>query len=104
MARYNGIKITSYKPNTPQRYITTKYPEITKSFSDIYVYTTQGDRYDLLAITYYGDSSLWWIISTANYETSYDSIIPPIGVQIRIPAVSRIDGIISGFEELNNEE
>ena len=104
MARYRGIKIVQNQPNTHRRYINVKYPEISKQFTDIYIYTSQGDRYDLLASTYYGDSSLWWVISTANYETSYDSIIPPIGAQIRIPAVSRIDGIISGFEELNDED
>ena len=104
MARYNGINTIRSKQNNTPSYVTVKYPEIPKEFTDIYVYTTQGDRYDLLANTYYENSSLWWIISTANYEASYDSLIPPIGTQIRIPSPSRIGNIISNFEELNNEQ
>ena len=43
-----------------------KYPNIPLQFSDNYVITTIGDRFDLLAQQYYNDSSLWWIISIAN--------------------------------------
>ena len=28
--------------------------------------TQHGDRLDLLAYTYYGDSTLWWYIAKAN--------------------------------------
>jgi nucleoid-associated protein YgaU len=42
------------------------YPNIPKSDSDIYVVTQTGDRLDSLANQFYGDSSLWWIIATAN--------------------------------------
>ena len=33
---------------------------------DIYVATETGDRLDTLAYQYYNDSSLWWIIASAN--------------------------------------
>lgn len=42
------------------------YPNIPKSDSDIYIVTQTGDRLDSLANQFYGDSSLWWIIATAN--------------------------------------
>jgi hypothetical protein len=80
-------------------YATTRYPEIPRSFSDIYVYTTIGDRYDGLAQIYYGDSSLWWIISIANSSLSQNSLIPPVGSQIRIP--SNPNPIIADYEILN---
>ena len=35
---------------------TTKYPDLPLSFNDIYVYTDEGDRFDILAQNYYGDS------------------------------------------------
>jgi hypothetical protein len=66
MSRYTSIPFTQTADNRKRRYTTVKYPEISLDFSDIYVYTTRGDRYDILANIYYGDSSLWWVISTAN--------------------------------------
>jgi phage tail protein X len=42
------------------------YPAIPLRDDDIYVASETGDRLDTLAYQYYGDSSLWWIIATAN--------------------------------------
>jgi nucleoid-associated protein YgaU len=47
-------------------YKTKIYPNIPKSDKDIYIVTQTGDRLDTLANQFYGDSSLWWIIATAN--------------------------------------
>jgi len=61
------------------------YPEIPKSGEDIYLIASEGDRYDTLASTYYGDPTLWWIIATANSSSNRASLIPNLGTQIRIP-------------------
>jgi hypothetical protein len=42
------------------------YPNIPFRNDDVYVATESGDRLDTLANTFYGDSSLWWIIASAN--------------------------------------
>lgn len=42
------------------------YPEIPLRDDDIYVASETGDRLDTLAYQYYEDSSLWWIIASAN--------------------------------------
>jgi hypothetical protein len=42
------------------------YPNIPLSNEDIYVATETGDRLDTLAYQYYSDSTLWWIIASAN--------------------------------------
>ena len=42
------------------------YPKIPLRDDDIYVATETGDRLDTLANQYYNDSSLWWIIASAN--------------------------------------
>jgi hypothetical protein len=42
------------------------YPNIPLSDYDVYVATETGDRLDTLAHQYYKDSSLWWIIASAN--------------------------------------
>lgn len=102
MARYSTIPIIQTEVNPKRRYANVKYPEITRDFSDIYVYTTRGDRYDLLALSYYGNAQLWWIIAQANVNnTPPDSIFPKVGEQIRIPGPSRISTILSKYENLN---
>jgi phage tail protein X len=84
MGRYTSTKITTYE--NKQGYETTIYPEIQLSAGDFYVYTTIGDRFDVLAQQFYGDSSLWWIIARGNAGIQGDSLACPVGIQIRIPA------------------
>jgi nucleoid-associated protein YgaU len=78
---------------------TTLYPDIPATEDDTYVITTYGDRYDTLALSYYGDINLWWIIACANNSTRDNLIITP-GQQIRIPAEK--DKVISLFKTLNS--
>jgi hypothetical protein len=100
MSRYSSTPINQ-PLNEPRRYIVTKYPEIPLGELDYYLYTTQGDRYDILANTYYGDSQLWWVISIANPTQRQDSLIPELGTQIRVPHPSRIASILGIYEGLN---
>ena len=101
MARYTNIPITK-SPSDKQMYKTVRYPEIPRSEEDIYVYTTIGDRFDSLAQQYYGDSSLWWIISIVNNNLTQNSLTPAIGSQIRIP--SNPAPIQAEFDILNRED
>ena len=48
---------------------TTIYSFIPESDGDIYVMTQPGDRLDLLADQFYGNSNLWWYIAKANNLT-----------------------------------
>jgi hypothetical protein len=107
MNRYQDISIITV--DNKKCYQTTRYPEVPLSDQDIYVYVTQGDRFDTLASQFYGDQSLWWIISIANTATAgtslpsdfpQNSLIPVEGSQIRIPA--NYPNIISSFKLLNN--
>jgi hypothetical protein len=59
----NYIKKTSDGRTVYQSKI---YPNIPLSDEDIYVATETGDRLDTLAHQYYSDSTLWWIIASAN--------------------------------------
>jgi phage tail protein X len=103
MKRYYPINQITTDSDLKRRYKTTRYPEILFGESDTYVYTTKGDRIDVLAQTYYFDSSLWWIISLANPNIiSFDSIYLPVGEQIRIPSISQISLIMARYEALNN--
>lgn len=108
MSRYSQIDstagpspLTNRKDSRP-RYVNVKYPEILKDVSDIYVFSRVGDRYDILAQSYYDDSSLWWVISIANNNTTQDSLLIEVGLQIRIPSPSRVNQIISSYKNLNS--
>ena len=107
MNRYQ--KIPKTKIDGKLVYQTSRYPEVPLSSNDIYVYTTQGDRFDTLAQQYYGDSSLWWIISIANTATAgtdlpsdlpQNTLVIPQGIQIRIP--SNYTTIIQSFNAINS--
>jgi len=106
MNRYNDTPVI--RIDNKLLYATSRYPEIPLSNNDIYVYTINGDRFDILANQYYKDSSLWWIISIANTAVAgtslpsdlpQDSLLIPQGSQIRIPA--NYTSIISEFKNIN---
>ncbi len=98
MNRYKNIPLFINQDNK-RYYAQSKYPEVPLSDDDIYVITTVGDRLDILAQQFYGDSSLWWVISSANNNLSQNSLFIPEGTQLRIP----IDpsNIESTFNSLN---
>ncbi len=90
MSRYINTPIILSPPKKGRRGFpiqrSTRYPEIPTDVNDIYAYTTEGDRLDLLAQQFYGDISLWWIIATGNPEKlSLNSLYVPVGTEIRIP-------------------
>ena len=60
------------------------YPNIELRDTDLYVATETGDRLDTLAYKFYNDSSLWWIIASAN-NIHNASIGLPDGSILRIP-------------------
>jgi len=99
MNRYLNIPKT--KINGKLVYVTSRYPEVPITSDDIYVYSVQGDRFDVLAQQYYKDSSLWWVISIANTDQlPQNSLVIPEGLQIRIPAFYA--GIINTFNRINS--
>jgi len=98
MNRYSNIPKTKIKRKLT--YVTSRYPEVPLSENDIYVYTSRGDRFDILANEFYQNSSLWWIISIANPQIPQNSLIIPEGIQIRIP--SNEGSIINEFNKINS--
>jgi hypothetical protein len=59
-----------------------------------------GDRFDILALQYYSDSTLWWVLSIANTNLTQGSYYIPEGTQIRIPA--NISRIMAQYDALNS--
>jgi phage tail protein X len=97
MNRYQNIQIEKIKGK--RVYQTTRYPDVPLSEDDIYVYTVQGDRFDILAQQFYNDSSLWWIISIANNNLTQNSLVIPEGIQIRIP--TNVKEVLNLYKEVN---
>ena len=98
-SRYQNIPITKLNATGSLYYQTNIYPTIQPTNTDYYVITTVGDRLDLIAYDFYQDSSLWWIIASANALPG-DSIYAPIGIQLRIPI--DIQTILNTYNLQNN--
>lgn len=96
--RYQNIDITKQSGTGEQYYVNNIYPEIPASGEDSYVIAVLGDRLDLLALDFYGDTSFWWVISSAN-SLPGDSLYLEPGSQVRIPA--NLLGVINNYKVVN---
>ena len=54
-----------------------------KKNNDIYLISQDGDRLDMLAQQYYGNTDLWWYIGRVNHINTLNI---PAGTSLRIPA------------------
>ncbi len=95
MSRYSSTPVIQ-DATEQRRKATTIIPVIPISVSDIYIQITSSDRLDKLANTFYGDSTLWWVIATAN-NLGKGTIIVPQNVILRIPSKSNIQQIINNI-------
>lgn len=96
--RYQNIKEVKYQATGSQYYSNNIYPDIPLSNEDSYVITVLGDRLDLLAFDFYGDTSYWWVIASANALPG-DSLYLEPGTQLRIPV--NLLGIVSQYNYTN---
>jgi len=97
MSRYTSSK-TSNRYDGKRVFLTTRYPIIPVSDSDLYITATSEDFLDSLAKKFYKDESLWWIIAQANNIKG--TMKPKIGQQLRIP--SNVEYIVSRFIRAND--
>ena len=72
------------------------YPNIPFRDDDVYAATELGDRLDTLAYDFYEDSTLWWIIASANNVHGAKMGVGP-GTVLRIP--QNFIQIINNFTE-----
>ena len=105
MGRYDNNEVLKNKIDITNklgvRYrSSTRYPDVPLSSNDVFLYTIRGDRLDNLANQFYGDPTLWWIISVTNPDLPNDSLYPTLGFQLRIP--SDISKILADFDQLNS--
>jgi hypothetical protein len=98
MYRYQSIETKRVNQIGKTFYENNIYPDIPEIEGDNYVMTVLGDRLDLMAQDFYGDTSYWWVIASAN-SLPGDSIFPPIGAQLRIPA--NLQAAINSYKNIN---
>jgi len=98
MSRYKR-QITQRTFSGKRAFTTTRYPEIPKKISDIYVIATDADRLDILADQYYNNPTLWWIIAQAN-NVGKGLLRLEAGQQLRIPA--DIQSVLQEYKRINN--
>ena len=82
-SRYQNIEVIKYAATGSEYYVNNIYPDIPPTNDDNYIITVLGDRLDLIAFDFYGDSGLWWVIASANALPG-DSLVVEPGTQIRI--------------------
>ena len=98
MKRYKNIE--RIKTDKGKNYRTNAiYPRLPETENDIYIIASAGDRYDKLALQFYNDSSLWWIIASSNNHQKA-SLNPTPGEQLRIPADSGL--ALKLYEDINS--
>ena len=78
-------------------YGTILYPKIERKDTDLYVMSRLGDRLDNLAMEFYKDVTLWWIIAQAN-NIGKGTMNVEIGTTLRIP--QQTDVIIEDYNEI----
>lgn len=81
--RYNKIEKIQINNVTTLRSFPDISPDELISDTDIFHKVTNSDRFDILAFTYYGDATKWWIIMLANGFSLPTDLTP--GDVIRIP-------------------
>jgi nucleoid-associated protein YgaU len=97
-SRYIYNEILKVK-ETKQNYLeSTIYPKVKPNNNDLYIISEQGDRLDLLANKYYGDTTLWWVIATAN-NINDATFYVEAGIQLRIP--SDTNTILNDLQKIN---
>lgn len=96
--RYQSIQVKKNSQRGSEFYSNNIYPDIPLSNNDNYIIAVLGDRLDLVALDFYGDTSFWWVIASANALPGDSLYIEP-GMQIRIP--SDLSAVLNDYKLVN---
>lgn len=98
MSRYSTGRIIL--DTDGKRYFNTIIlPNPTENSTDIFIQTTTPDRLDKLALIFYDDETMWWVIAAAN-GLGKGTYMVPAETRLRIPATVGLQQVII---DTNNE-
>lgn len=80
--------------NGKRRISSVIIPVIPSSPNDIFIQTTSVERLDKLASTFYKDSTMWWVIASAN-NIGKGTLYIPQNTVIRIPDKTFVQQVIN---------
>jgi len=89
------------KKTKNKRYETPTFSSFKRKATDMYVFSREGDRLDLLSQEFYGDPRYWWVIAEANFIGKGTFAVKP-GLQLRIP--KPIDNLMTELEEAEKDK
>jgi hypothetical protein len=98
MLRYNNIPITT-RYDGKRVYLSTFYPSVSPSSTDLLIVSQEGNCLDTLAYKYYGDPTLYWIIANVN-NIGRGRMSIQSGLILRIP--TDINSVIDKFNTANS--
>lgn len=98
MTRYKDIPVQT-RWDGKRVYRSVAYPVILPQDSDLQVITNSEDYLDSLALKYYGDPTLYWIIGLAN-NLGKGRLSVPAGLTLRIPI--DVSQILADYNQLNS--
>jgi heme/copper-type cytochrome/quinol oxidase subunit 2 len=92
--RYNATTDIVQLTTEKRRKATTIIPTVPQNINtDIYIRTNTPDRLDKLAVDFYGDQRLWWVIAAAN-GLGKGTLIVPADTEVRIPSSANAMNIL----------
>ena len=98
MIRYEDIPVQT-RWDGKRTYKSVTYPPIPPQDTDIQVVANSEDYLDSLALKYYGDPTLYWIIGLAN-NLGKGRLSIPVGTTLRIPI--DVSSILISYNQLNS--
>lgn len=98
MGRYTTSKVIRDNNNT-RKLSTTILPSEFGADEQTLIRITSADRLDRLANIFYDDSTLWWIIASANQLGKGSLMVPP-GTILVIPEIT---SVLTDIEQTNSE-
>lgn len=89
------------KKTNRNRYKTPTFPKFERRSTDLYVFSREGDRLDLISQEFYGDPRYWWVIAEAN-NIGKGSFAVEAGLQLRIP--KPIDDLLNHLKDAEDNK
>ena len=80
--------------NNKRRYGTVIIP--TDFNNETAIRTTSIDRLDRIALDFYQDASLWWVIAAAN-GIGKGTLLVPVNTKLIIPSINTVNQIITNY-------